>query len=45
MNFSRYEEVPRGGESGGDEAGVTANRPKRPKAGSGFAAAQWDDES
>jgi elongation factor G len=45
MNFARYADVPRGGESGGDEAGVTANKPKRPKAGSGFAAAQWDDES
>jgi elongation factor G len=45
MNFARYEEAPRGGESGTDTAGVTANKPKRPKAGSGFAAAQWDDES
>ena len=45
MNFARYEEAPRGGESGGDEAGVTANKPKRPRAGSGFAAAQWDDGS
>jgi len=45
MNFARYEDAPRGGESGGEEAGVTANKPKRPKAGSGFAAAQWDDES
>ena len=45
MNFARYEEAPRGGESGGDEAGVTANKPKRPKAGSGLAAAQWDDVS
>jgi elongation factor G len=45
MNFARYEEVPRGGESGAEEAGVTANKPKKPKAGSGFAAAQWDEES
>ena len=45
VNFARYEEAPRGGESEGDEAGVTANLPKRPKTGSGFAAAQWDDES
>ncbi len=45
MNFARYAEAPRGGESGGDEAGVTANKPNRPKPGSGFAAAQWDDES
>ena len=45
MNFACYEEAPRGGESGGDEAGVTANKPRRPKAGSGFAAAQRDDGS
>jgi elongation factor G len=45
MNFARYEEVPRGGQSGADEAGVTANKPKKPKAGSGFAAARWDEES
>jgi elongation factor G len=45
MNFSRYEETPRHGESGGDEAGVTARKPRGPTAGSGFAAAQWDEES
>jgi elongation factor G len=45
MNWARYEEIPPGGESGGDEAGVTANKPKRPKGGSGFAAAKWDDQS
>jgi elongation factor G len=45
MNFVRYEEVPRGGDSGVDDAGVTANNPRTPKAGSGFAAAQWDEES
>src|SRR5271169_3894107 len=28
--------TPRRGESGGDEAGVTANKPKSPKTGSGF---------
>jgi elongation factor G len=44
MNFARYEEVPRGYESGGDEAGVTANKPKRPQAGSSFAAAPLDEE-
>lgn len=44
-NLARYEEIPRGGGPGGDEASVTANKPKRPKAGSGFAAAQWDEES
>ena len=45
MNFARYEEAPGRGQSGGEESSVTANNPKRPKAGSGFAAAQWDDES
>jgi elongation factor G len=45
MQFDRYEVVPRRGEPGWDEAGVTANRPKSPKAGTGFAAAQLDDES
>jgi elongation factor G len=44
MNFLQYEEVPRGGEPA-DMAGVTANTPKRPKAGKGLAAAQWDEES
>jgi elongation factor G len=45
MHFAHYEAAPRTGESGADEAGVTANRPKRPKAGSGFAAAKLDAES
>jgi elongation factor G len=45
MNFSRYEAAPRHGESGGDEAGVTARKPTGPSAGSGFAAAQWDEAS
>ena len=45
MDFARYEEAPRRGESGADEAGVTANKPKSPKTGSGFAAAKWDEES
>lgn len=40
MNFARYEPAPHRGESGGDEAGVTANKPKGPRAGSGFAAAE-----
>jgi elongation factor G len=44
-NLARYEEIPRGGGPGGDEASVPANKPKRPKAGSGFAAARWDEES
>lgn len=45
MNFARYEEVPRPGEWGADEAGVTANKPRNPKAGRGFAAAQWEEGS
>jgi len=45
MHLASYEEVPRGGESGADTAGVTAIKPKKPNAGSGFAAAQWDDQS
>ena len=45
MQFVRYEGAPRSGESGGDEVGVTANKPKGPKAGSGFAAAKLDAES
>ncbi len=45
MNFARYEEASRGGESGSDEAGVTAKQPRGPRAGSGFAAARWDQES
>ncbi len=45
MNFSRYEATTRHGESGGDEAGVTARKPRGPSAGSGFATAQWDEES
>ena len=45
MHFARYEVAPATGESGGDEAGVTANKPKAPKAGSGFAAGKLDAES
>jgi elongation factor G len=45
MHFARYEAAPRSGESEGDEAGITANKPKRPKAGSGFAAAKLGPES
>jgi elongation factor G len=45
MHFAHYEAAPRTGESGADEAGVTGNRPKGPKAGSGFAAAKLDAES
>jgi elongation factor G len=46
MHFTRYEEAHSPpGESGEDKAGITANNPKRPKAGSGFAAAELDAES
>jgi elongation factor G len=40
IQFARYEAAPRRDEFGGDGAGVTANKPVRPKAGSGFAAAR-----
>jgi elongation factor G len=42
--FYRYEQAPPGTESGDDDAGVTANKPKGPKAGSGFAASELDAE-
>jgi predicted membrane GTPase involved in stress response len=45
MHFAHYQAAPRTGESGTEEAGVTANRPKGPKAGSGFAAAKLEAES
>jgi elongation factor G len=45
MRFARYEAAPHRGEPGGDGAGITANKPIRPKAGSGFAAARLDAES
>jgi len=45
MHFAHYQATPRTGESGAEEAGVTANRPKGPTAGSGFAAAKLDAES
>jgi elongation factor G len=44
MSFARYDEAPGRDESGGDKVGVTANKPKDPKAGSGFAAAPLDEE-
>ena len=37
IQFARYEAAPRRGGFGGDGTGVTANKPVRPKAGSGFA--------
>lgn len=43
MNFARYEPAPRGGESGADGAGVTANRLGGPKPKSGSAAATPED--
>jgi translation elongation factor EF-G len=45
IEFAGYEAAPRTGDSGADEAGVTANRPKGPKAGNGFAAADLDPGS
>ena len=44
LNFARYEVAPLGGDTGAEEAGVTANKPKGPKAGSGYAAARLDPE-
>jgi elongation factor G len=44
MNFAHYEPAPPRDESGGDEAGVAANKPAGPKVGSGFAAAELDAE-
>jgi translation elongation factor EF-G len=38
IQFARYEAAPRRDWLGGDGAGVTANKPVGPKAGSGFAA-------
>jgi elongation factor G len=42
MQFARYEVAPHKGEFGGDEPGVSANRPKGPNVGSGSAAAKLD---
>jgi elongation factor G len=42
MRFARYEQAPRREEPGSDGPGVTANLPKRPKAGSGFNALRLD---
>ena len=44
MHFASYDEAPRGGEPGGDEAGVTANKPKGPTLRSGFAAADLESD-
>jgi elongation factor G len=40
IRFARYEEAPHGGYWGGDEPGVTAKMPNRPKGSSGSAAAK-----
>ncbi len=45
MKFLSYEQAPHPGEPEGDAAGVAATKPRKPKAGSGFTAAQWEDES
>lgn len=45
MHFAHHESAPHPDESGPDELGVTANRPRVPKAGSGSAAAKLDPES
>jgi translation elongation factor EF-G len=44
-HFAAYEVAPHTGESGAEEAGVTANKPRHPKTGTGFAAASLDAES
>jgi elongation factor G len=44
IRFVRYEEAPPRGEWGGDEPGVTADKPKRPRGSSGSAAAKLDEE-
>jgi elongation factor G len=43
-NFVGYEVLPPSDGLGGDEAGVTANKPRRPKAGSGTARAEPHEE-
>jgi len=44
IRFSRYEEAPYRGESGGDEAGITVNKPTGPNPRRGFAAAKPDSD-
>jgi elongation factor G len=44
LQFARYDVPPPSEDSGADEAGVTANKPKGPKAGSSYAAASFDPE-
>jgi elongation factor G len=45
INFVCYEELRHVGDSGAEEAGVVANRPKGPTVGRGHAAAKPDSES
>jgi elongation factor G len=45
VHFAGYEQAPPRGGPGGDVAGVTANKPNRPTAGSGSAAVNLDAES
>jgi elongation factor G len=45
MDFACYEAAPRRGESGAEEAGVTANQPKGPTGRGNFASARLDPES
>jgi elongation factor G len=45
LQFARYEVAPPSADSGAEEAGVTANKPKGPKTGSGYAAARFNPES
>jgi elongation factor G len=44
MTFARYEEARHAGDSGAEEGGVVANRPKGPTVGRGHAAAKPDSE-
>jgi elongation factor G len=44
MEFARYEAAPPRGESGGDDPGVTVNRPNRPTGRRGSAAVNLDAE-
>lgn len=45
IQFARYEAAPRRDWLGGDGAGITANKPVGPKAGSGSASARWYPEA
>lgn len=45
MRFARYEHAPRRQEPESDGPGVTANQPKRPRAGSGFSRLRFDVDS